>query len=237
MARHVSCVTSGPTLSYVDHGRPLNVNNCEWKCDAGYILQGESCIPCPAGTFVNGGSDLEECLPCPYSTTNSDEASDFCTQCSAGFYLITYGVDGHAVCKRCPTAHTTTPGGAQEDFSSEACRCVDAIMRERECADSGLISGAGTDGSLCRCAPGYHGFSWQCQACPMGKYKDTISASSDAQLIFNMASHPDDACKLCPGGLCCTCELAKFYHAQLDSRVHCSHLQRHLLSSVCPWMH
>lgn len=171
--RCAQCSNNKPPASvYIDHGRPLNVNMCAWGCKAGYVLTNNECMDCPEGSFVNGGEIPPRCTPCPYPSTTGGTGSAFCTLCSAGFYLLTYGLDGHAVCKRCASPHTTTSGGVQSEFASDACKC----------------------------GPGYDGFSWACAACPAGKYKIGITESSDTVMYFQQVLGPADVCLPCPGG-------------------------------------
>lgn len=175
--RCAQCTNPKPQDSrYVDHGRPLNVNFCAWECEAGHLydIELDICEACPTGTFLNkaDGSDGDVCEPCPYPSTTGGPGSEFCTLCSAGFYIVTYGPNGHAVCERCSSPFTTTPGGVQTEFSSDACRCK----------------------------PGYQGFSWACTACRPGSYKESITASSDATMFFQQVSLDSDICLPCPEG-------------------------------------
>ena len=150
-------------------GFPFETDTCPWSCDEGYVETEGVCVACPAGQFRSTATG--ECTECSFPTTSLAAGATACTACETGFYFVAYASEGHAVCNRCEGRHTTTLGpSGRSEFSN-----------------------------VCRCDVGYFGFSWGCQRCPAGGYKNYVTPFSDVE-YFEKGLDPLDDCLKCPEG-------------------------------------
>ena len=140
---------------YIGPGSPLNNSVCPWKCKNGYELTTTNGLPvckaCPAGTFK--GSQQSNCTKCPRYSTNLVSGQKACTRCLDGYYLSGFSNQGHAICLRCSTSHSTINS-------------------------SGIRAGSYFS-DACKCESGFFGCSWNCTECPSGTYKDHLSMHGD----------------------------------------------------------
>jgi hypothetical protein len=172
-SRCLRCSGLKPDNALYTRAVPFNADACGWECEAGYErggVDGAGCVACAVGFFRHRG--VMQCTPCPDSTTSGGIGSRSCDICEQGYFRRGISRDGHVLCQQCPS-HTTTH-----------------LSRQGQALDS----------SACFCGPGYAGYSWNCYPCPMGTYKETVSVTSDTEMMRYNLSQPSDLCQLCPAG-------------------------------------
>ena len=166
-------------------GWPLDSDSCPYTCNSGYQafpadarFNPAKCEECREGKYR--GKFDESCTDCPHPSTTKQNASVYCTDCAQGYCFNGFDSDGHSVCIKCPSSHSTTqPDAYERDYTDE-----------------------------CRCEPGYDGFSWACGLCRPGTYKTDITSSSDFSLYLSTVSEYaedniisfGDTCQSCPDG-------------------------------------
>jgi len=100
--KNLNCTNAPEHATYTGPGSPEG-NDCPWKCDDGYMRDGDICTTCPAGyVCVNGllvcppgeYADGMECMTCPefYDARSSDGAApqsvnECQIKCDGGTYL------------------------------------------------------------------------------------------------------------------------------------------------------
>ena len=142
------------------------------KCPQDYVSQAGShevsnCVPrCPANSYGFGGEDCTRCPSYSVSLKGSQTFED--CHCKAGYS----GMPGF--CTPCPQG-TYKPGNGPD-----ACTPCPEF-------DLTTLTIASVDIDNCVCIQGFHptSNSHTCEACTVGKYKDSISS---------------DPCQLCPEG-------------------------------------
>ncbi|EKX37161.1 hypothetical protein GUITHDRAFT_145261 [Guillardia theta CCMP2712] len=149
------CTNSKPLNAHFTRpGLPAAPTSCpSWACDQGYEEIGGDCVACPSGKYSNRGQP--SCSSCPGDTDSLLPGQGFCRACKTGFYIESFGMDGHAICTPCPDNSTTSPNQNIYSFST------------------------------CHCSRGYMGFSWKCQPCQPGTYKPNVTGSTDLQLYYS----------------------------------------------------
>ena len=87
---HATCsACSDETFTCKENFRKTE-NGTGCYCPAGYKLDGDTCSPCPAGTYSTA-NDSSTCTPCPCGTYNNQEAQTSCYPCDEGTYAIDTG--------------------------------------------------------------------------------------------------------------------------------------------------
>ena len=82
-------------------------------CERGYFLNGESCHPCPNGTYsiTKGGLDPDTCIACGPGTFTSASGSTGCRSCAPGTYEPAFGM---SACRQClPGTFQSSAGGLE----------------------------------------------------------------------------------------------------------------------------
>ena len=172
--------------SFSGPGRPPYMDTCPYTCNAGYDAIGsqggdgdalenpQACHACPSGKYR--GKFSGRCQDCVHPATSWTSGSAYCLDCAPGFCFSGFLADGHAECVQCPSQRTTT-------------------MQRPEARGY-------TD--VCRCEPGYDGYSWSCAKCEPGTYKPQVTESSDFDLYLASVQggsvSSGDTCQICPGG-------------------------------------
>ena len=80
-------------------------------CSAGHYLLGDTCTPCPQGTFMveDGALSVDTCQPCPIGTYSWRTGVTSCVPCPAGGFSKVLGAIACSVC-RAGTFQSTTGG-------------------------------------------------------------------------------------------------------------------------------
>ena len=177
-ARCVRCSNDiPPNAHYSTPGRPKDIaDTCAWACNQGYELT----------QLQSGASSGEKmCSPCPKGFYKN-RAVDECSPCP---HLTTTLAEGSQYCTACPTGYYRH---SLADSGHAICiQCLPHATTHGEIALSPLD---------CYCGPGFHGYSWECRACPRGRYKPSVSATPDTQRRqMNASDLPQtDTCTPCP---------------------------------------
>ena len=149
---------------------PGTVGSCQ--CDAGYALEGDSCVPCADG-YYKGFSGNEACAACSTGKLGADVPERTlenvsCVACPANTYWDLAGTT--PVCTNCSTNSQSTPGSLTA--------------------------------TSCQCNAGYYAASGSCQACAPGTFKDVVSSDVACSPCGGSTYTPFSAateCLSCPG--------------------------------------
>jgi hypothetical protein len=154
-ARCVRCGNPIPANAhYSTAGDPKDIaDTCKWECNQGYQL----------AVHQNG---YKYCQPCPKGTYSS-RVTTACTSCP---HLTTTLSEGSESCIACRTGYYRHALG--DDGHAICIEC------QPQATTRGGIALSPHD---CYCGPGFHGYSWQCRACPRGTYKPSVSVTPDSQ--------------------------------------------------------
>ena len=149
------------------------------------ISQGDSCVPCSAGTFKTT-SGSQTCIPCTSGASSNEGATSCfclagytgdgstCTACVAGTFK---GAPGPATCSSCPADTYSTIVNAT---ASSVCQA---------CVDNSAAPGASDSPLDCICNVGYTGDgASSCNACIAGTYKDTTGSAACTECGVNTYS-------------------------------------------------
>lgn len=194
-----ACVTTICTQPSSGQNAELTTTNepCEAKCKSGYSgtpaapdsivcticpagtyrnmnEPGNSCLPCPQGTFSNSGAQsLASCTACTIGTYGGTAGVAACTNCGAGYYgKKTGGTSQSDGCDACPKG---TWSAAVAPTSSSACQNCDAgkysvtlaatVSTTCISCDAGTFSGAAGASVCANCATNTFAASAGASAC------------------------------------------------------------------------
>jgi hypothetical protein len=194
-----ACVTTSCTAPSSGQNAELTTTNepCEAKCKSGYSgtraapasivcticpagtyrdmnEPGDSCLPCPQGTFSNSGAQsLASCTACTIGTYGDTTGVAACTDCGAGYYgKKTGGTSKSDGCDACPKG---TWSAAVAPTSSSACQNCDAgkysvtlaatVSTTCISCDAGTFSGAAGASACTNCLAGFYAASTGAIAC------------------------------------------------------------------------
>ncbi len=87
--------------------------NNECICKAGYYKNGDTCSPCPAGSYSGNGAT--SCLQCPSGQYSATTAAISCSVCKGG----TYSVAGSSNCTQCNAGTYSADGASKCDSCSD----------------------------------------------------------------------------------------------------------------------
>eukprot|EP00960_Hanusia_phi_P062515 765174-Hanusia_phi.AAC.1 len=154
-------------------------------CDYGTYFDAvaSQCIPCPIGFYKDFVSN-QQCTQCPTSSTTirSNVINPNECLCDVGYYGNRY-----SECQACPI-------GYYKSFIGSASTC------QRCLGYSSTKQSASTSFYNCTCPPGYTGPDGsECQACPVGYFKNHYGSSDCLQCTGNYSLQSDNQC-LCNYG-------------------------------------
>ena len=201
----VACTKAPSNAKYTSAGKPYGSNACDWTCNTGYYLSGESCLPCstsacPVGQYRTQCTSTanSQCLECNNRPANGifttpgqlgDPAS--CqTSCASGFYK-----EG-AVCKACDTSSCAVGQYRSACTASANGQCVSCTKVPEYASYTSAGKPYNVDACDWACQTGHYRSGSVCSpctsvTCQVGQYSTvcTPTANSACQTCTNLPSH------------------------------------------------
>lgn len=148
-----------------------------FACLSGYFLDGETCVPCVAGTF-SADSNQHKCDPCPPGRFSPVNGMQSCMLCHAGTFN---GLANQTTCYECHHGFVSTEAGATRCHSCD----VGTVARNAvECAT---------------CDPGYVAAGLFCDAASPGHFeRDGVLHECEAGRFASR--HGQTVCEECTEG-------------------------------------
>lgn len=193
-------------------------------CNAGYGLNGSSCVICPAGSYKTGlvNTTCTLCAANTYSTSIGGTSSDVCIACSTGLVSL----QGSSSCV-CPVGSELIDsncsickaGFFKSSIGNASCTaCAEnqySNAGATSCLSCGVNSATPIGSSSCSCIAGYQWNGSTCVACPAGTFKsssnngtcipcgintDSLSGSASCACKPGYQLYDSQSCIACAGG-------------------------------------
>lgn len=190
------CATvKGPCdiLCYIEDTSCTGIHNGYYctACQSGYTLSNGTCIKktCGAGQYLSGNT----CVSCPAGTymTSTSHSNTSCTSCPSGQSTPITGAAVSSAClPMCPTSGVTlvAPGGSQPGCNKTLCVSVAGSEAKgycSSCTDGYTLTSTKT--CVKSCGQGQYYSNGTCSSCPVGTYMAT-------------SNHQNTSCTPCPSG-------------------------------------
>jgi hypothetical protein len=122
----LNCPNNPPNSYYDVVSELVDVNDCSWKCNNGFIKNSDAltCVGCTPGTYAVDSPDA--CSPCSEGKYAPAEAASVCSDCTVNTYTPTFGASSCLQCPICTDAGYYVKGCA--GTSSGVCStCTNSI--------------------------------------------------------------------------------------------------------------